>query len=158
MTEMTLFGTAFQLRFQFKQTFVASLQNFAHSGEASLHDARALQTALSGGRMTITLGPVLGDCECFLPQDLLPYLFFRGSPVLATLRSEKWPDTNVITRVKDYSSVAVGLLNFSVFLNLGFYSRTLVPKLFGLSSYQGFVLCGLASSTMLPDMITNYNL
>ena len=89
MTEMTLFGTAFQVRFQFEQTFVASLQNFAHSEEASLHDAWALRTALSNGRMTIILGPVPGDCECFLPQDLLPYLFFRGSPVLATLRLEK---------------------------------------------------------------------
>ena len=89
MTEMTLFGTAFQLRFQFKQTFVASLQNFAHSGEASLHDTWALQTALSDGRMTITQGSVPGDCERFLPQDPLPYLFFRGSPVLATLRLEK---------------------------------------------------------------------
>ena len=150
MTEKTLFRTAFQVRFQFKQTFVAGLQNFAHSdsGEASLDDAWALRMALSDGRMTITLGPVPGDCERFLPQDLLPYLFFRG---------RIYCHISFITRLKDYSSVvAVGLLNFSVFLDFTL-GRLSSPNC-SVRVHIRALYCGLAISTMLPDMITNYNL
>ena len=117
---MALFGTAFQLRFQFKQMLVASLQKFVHFGENITTWCMALQAALSD---EVEWGSHLALATRPRPRRLQTWVFtpWRSADLYYegdfSLLLFEWCQTET------FSSTG-GLLDLSVFLDFLWLSST----------------------------------